>query len=70
MKRLVLDSEGRQKTVAFCTALVALKIIGIDEFLSVVMMVDEAQTEDQGETHDVSEGFLTMLAEYHRTRPE
>lgn len=64
LKTLVLDHKDRRRAVAFCTVLVALEIIGIDEFLSVIVMIDEAQIADE----DVSEGFLRAMAEFHRTR--
>lgn len=63
MRPVKMSSEDRHRAVAFCSVLVALDVIGMEEFIRVVIVIDSAEIEEE----DVSQGFLVKLAEFYRS---
>ncbi len=57
----VLDTEARYKAVAFSSAMVSLGLLTMDEFMSVMVGIDEAQIDESS----VSETFLRKLADLY-----
>ena len=57
-----MTSADRHKTVSFLSALVSVGIIDMEEFMSVLTMIDEAVVEED----NVSEGFLLKLSDLYR----
>ena len=59
-----MDDKDRLVTARFCSALVAVGIIGIDELVTVISRIDNCEIDPDS----VSEAFLLRLAEFYRTR--
>ena len=56
-----MDDKDRYRTVAFCATLVSLGLIGMDEFVSVMVGIDGAFIEEDF----VSTAFLLRLTDYY-----
>ena len=61
-----MDDKDRLRTVAFCSALVSLGLIGMEEFVSVMITIDGAVVDEDF----VSQTFLQRLTDYYSMLPE
>jgi len=63
MGEYVMDGLDKHRAVAFVSALVSLGLIGMEEFITVMVDVDSSTIGEE----DVSETFLMRLTEHYRS---
>jgi hypothetical protein len=64
MQIIVMTDKDRLRAVSFCSALVSLGLLDIEEFMSVLSRIEDAVIEEDM----TSEGFVLRLAEYYSSR--
>lgn len=61
-----MNDKDRYRTVAFCSTLVSIGLLSMEEFVSVMVGIDGALIEEDF----VSSTFLLRLTEYYCMLPE